>query len=392
MKLLVAIEHHFQRYNGHVYTDIAFLREYWSEYLEVFDEVVVVARVKNISEFPKHLRRADGDCISFIDLPNYYGPWQLAVAIPRLLVLCFKAVKQSDYILLRMGNIATCVWFCTKILRRNYAVELVGNPFKGITQSKQTKSPAVDWLFGKVAHWVNILQARGACCASYVGEYVHHIYPTKYPDREFVFSGVRLSDELITAPRTQDSLRLTRPIIVSIGRLMAEKGHRTLVEAADKLRDLRGGSWQILIAGRGTESEPLQELIESLGLQERVKLLGVVKWGPDLFELLDNARLFVLPSLTEGMPRALIEAMAKGLPAIASRTGGISELLNQDDLVKPGDPNMLARRIDAVLDDMVQLERMSSRNFEKAMEYKSEIMREKKHKFWESLHLYSGER
>lgn len=60
--------------------------------------------------------------------------------------------------------------------------------------------------------------------------------------------------------------------------------------------------------------------------------------------------------------------------------------------MKPGDPNMLAQQIDAVLDDIVQLERISSRNFEKAMEYKPEIMGEKRHKFWESIRLYSGER
>ena len=131
--LLVAIEYHFQRYDGHVYTDIAFLREYWSEYLEVFDEVVVIARVRNIKELSKQLQLADGDRISFVDLPDYYGPWQLAAVIPRLFVLCFKAVKKSDYILQQTGNVATCVWFCAKILRRNYAMQFLGNSFECIT-------------------------------------------------------------------------------------------------------------------------------------------------------------------------------------------------------------------------------------------------------------------
>jgi glycosyltransferase involved in cell wall biosynthesis len=388
-RLIVAIEHHFHRYNRQVYTDIAFAYEYWHEYLDVFDEVTVLARVRNIEKLPEHLRRADGEGVSFIDLPDYYGPWQFVKVMPLLFARCFKPVARGNYILLRMGNIATCVWLSTRILRRDYAIEFVGDPNKSIVHAKQTSSPFVDWMLSRWMHFVNRLQSRGACCASYVSKYIHKLYPTKHPDREFVFSGVCLSRELITLPRAYDVLKGTEPTIVSVGRLMPEKGHRILVEAADRLRQLRSGGWQIKIAGKGPESQPLQELIDSLQLQKMVKLLGVVKWGPDLFKLLDNARLFVLPSLTEGMPRALIEAMARGMPAIASRSGGIIELLDDDDLVESGDANMLAEQINLVLDDIAQLEQMSRRNFQKAMEYKPEIMQQRKNTFWKCICKYT---
>jgi phosphatidylinositol alpha-1,6-mannosyltransferase len=257
-------------------------------------------------------------------------------------------------------------------------------------QARRTSNCVLDWVFSRWFHWIARLQSQRACCASYVSEYVHKLYPTKYPDREVVFSGVRLSDEIITFPRQQDVIKAASPIIVSVGRLMPEKGHRILIEAATKLRRLRQDNWQILIAGDGSELEPLHHLVESLDLQDKVKLLGVVQWGPDLFELLDRARVFVLPSLTEGMPRALIEAMARGLPALASNTGGIRELLAPEDLVPPGDADALAERLDVVLDDFVQLARMSQQNFTKALEYKPEIMQQKKFEFWHNLQQYSS--
>lgn len=388
-RLLVPIEQHFQRYNGQIYTDFAFPYEYWRQYLEVFDEVKVVARVRDIKELPEHLVRADGKNVSFIGLPDYYRPWQFAKVAPLVLVRCFKAVRSSDFILLYMGNLAICVWLCAKALRRAYAVKLLGDPFEATIRAKQASIRIADWFFAKVIHWMNVLQTRSACCANYVCEYLREKYPTKHPEREFVFSDVLLSEELIGLPRSQDSLRSRNAVVVSVGRLMPEKGHRTLIEAADRLRILRGDNWEIIIIGEGPERETLQELIESRGLGDRVKLVGVIKWGRPLFELLDSAQLFVLPSLTEGMPRALIEAMARGLPAVGSRVGGIRDLLDEEDLVELGDPDMLADRINAVLDDIPRLERMSKLNFEKAMEYKPEKIRERKHLFWKNIYQCS---
>ena len=93
--------------------------------------------------------------------------------------------------------------------------------------------------------------------------------------------------------------------------------------------------------------------------------------------------------MTEGMPRALIEAMARGLPAVASGVGGICELLQENNLVRPGDPDMLAELINTVLDDVPRLESMSMRNFKKAMCYKPEILQEQRLSFWKNITRYS---
>jgi glycosyltransferase involved in cell wall biosynthesis len=129
--------------------------------------------------------------------------------------------------------------------------------------------------------------------------------------------------------------------------------------------------------------ERLQPGIVQLGLASHVVLPGAVGYGERLFEYLDHADLFVLPSLTEGMPRSLIEAMARGLPALGSRVGGIPELLEDSQLVTPGAAGELARRIEERMADPKLLARESARNFQRATSgFSIALMASRKNEFW----------
>jgi glycosyltransferase involved in cell wall biosynthesis len=92
----------------------------------------------------------------------------------------------------------------------------------------------------------------------------------------------------------------------------------------------------------------LRARARSLGIESTVEFLGQVD-RDGVRRALDAADLFVLPSLTEGLPRALLEAMAKGLPAVASAVGGIPELLPPECLVPPGEVHRLAERIQQLM-------------------------------------------
>jgi glycosyltransferase involved in cell wall biosynthesis len=84
---------------------------------------------------------------------------------------------------------------------------------------------------------------------------------------------------------------------------------------------------------------------------------------------LDKADVFVLPSYQEGLPRAMIEAMARALPCIGSTVGGIPELLNQEDMIPPGNVAALADKIRSVVTNPERMNMMSARNWEKAKKY-----------------------
>jgi glycosyltransferase involved in cell wall biosynthesis len=91
--------------------------------------------------------------------------------------------------------------------------------------------------------------------------------------------------------------------------------------------------------------------------------------------------LFVLPSLTEGLPRALLEAMARGLPAIATRVGGVPELLPSECLVPPGDTGALEKKIHDVMYDAAALNVWARRNRDVALGYHERLLTPVRHAF-----------
>jgi glycosyltransferase involved in cell wall biosynthesis len=98
--------------------------------------------------------------------------------------------------------------------------------------------------------------------------------------------------------------------------------------------------------------------------------------------MLDTGDLFVLPSRTEGLPRAMIEAMARGLPCIGSSVGGIPELLDVDELVAPGDVHGLAAKIQEILRDPHRMETMSRRNRAASMQFRDSVLAERRRRFY----------
>ena len=109
---------------------------------------------------------------------------------------------------------------------------------------------------------------------------------------------------------------------------------------------------------------------------------GLLPTSEAVREQLDRADLFVLPSHQEGLPKAMVEAMARALPCIGSTVGGIPELLPPEDLVPPGDVAALASKIREVATNPDRMARMSARNLEKATEYRDEVLSEQRNEFY----------
>ena len=147
----------------------------------------------------------------------------------------------------------------------------------------------------------------------------------------------------------------------------------------------QGQELDLILIGSGRCRAGLEARAAALGLGERVRFCDQLPSGEAVREQLDQADLFVLPSRAEGAPRAMIEAMARGLPCIGSTVGGVPELLAPDDLVPPGDVRVLAGKIRKVLSDSECLARMSKRNLEKAREYRQEILRQRRDEFYRYL-------
>jgi glycosyltransferase involved in cell wall biosynthesis len=138
--------------------------------------------------------------------------------------------------------------------------------------------------------------------------------------------------------------------IVVVATLKEQKGHRYLIEAAAGLTG-QFPTARFLFVGDGELRQELERQIAAHGLAQRVHLLGTRQ---DVPELLAAADLFVLPSLWEGLSMALVEAMASGLPIVATEVSGTRQVLTDGEtglLVPPGDYEALARAIAAMLSD-----------------------------------------
>ena len=135
-------------------------------------------------------------------------------------------------------------------------------------------------------------------------------------------------------------------IVLTVGRLTTQKGHRYLIEAIPKVLESEPRA-EFLLVGEGPLEPDLRGRAAKLGIEQNVRFLGHRR---DVPQLLAASDLFVLPSLFEGLPLALLEAMAAGLPVVAARACGIKEVVQEGAtgrLVPVQDPGALT---DAILE------------------------------------------
>jgi glycosyltransferase involved in cell wall biosynthesis len=146
-------------------------------------------------------------------------------------------------------------------------------------------------------------------------------------------------------------------LVLAVGNLIKRKGHAILIRA---LAGVTTARWRLAIAGRGVEHDALEELARSLGVDPKVHLLGQRGDIPDLQAAAD---VFAMPSLWEGLPLALLEAMFAGTAIVASRTSGIPEAITDGVdglLTPPGDEAALAQVLTRVLADPDERRRLGA--------------------------------
>jgi len=164
------------------------------------------------------------------------------------------------------------------------------------------------------------------------------------------------------------------PVVLFVSRLIERKGLQFLMPALASLGpDV--GPWRLVVVGDGPRHEALLSQAMELGLTDRIEWLGQVAHD-ELSAIYRRADLFVLPSLSEGMPNVVLEAMASGLPILATRVPGSEELVRDGDngfLVPAGDIAALGETLSRLLGDANLRRRMGlkSREFVSAYTWSS---------------------
>ena len=157
-----------------------------------------------------------------------------------------------------------------------------------------------------------------------------------------VYKGQRIRKEL--------GIPLNAKVILSVGEVNKNKNHKVGIEALAKLRDK---NTYYVICGRGPLMKAHKELAQSLGVGDRVVLTG---YRTDVADFYKMADVFLFPSFREGLPVAVMEAMASGLPVIATKIRGSSDLVQQGALFDPTDVDGIARAIETLQQSNVKHE------------------------------------
>lgn len=354
---------------------------FWARYLDVFDEVYLVARAKPYAAPPRGWNMASGPGIKPILLPYYEGPWAFVKNYVSIKRAIGEALTNAEAIQLRIPcAIGGEVWRALPP-RRPYGVEVFGDPYDVFAPGsvRHPLRPFFRWWFPRQLR----RQCAGAWAAAYVTEYA---LQRRYPPAPGAFSTHFSSIDL---PKTafvsvhRPPRHKTGPFTLTTVGTLAQ-----LYKAPDVLIDAvaacvwDGLDLKLVLVGDGQYRTELEARAAALGLGERVCFRGQLPAGEAVRAQLDQADLFVLPSHQEGLPRAMIEAMARALPCIGSTVGGIPELLPPEDMVPPGDVAALARKIREVVTDPARIARMSARNLEKAKAYRDEKLRERRVAFY----------
>ncbi len=392
MNVLFAHDHKFSvDENGKVYS---YLMDHnmWDRYLPFFDSITIVARRINISsKNPKQMKgmkSAQADRVNFSLLGETINndgsinkkpdQFQKYKAIKNL-------VSKSDCVIARLPSIIGYM-ACREAIKQHkkYAVEVVAcawdsNWYHGGKINKIMALPS----FFVMKHYV-----KHANFAIYVTDhFLQHRYPCN--GKTGIASNVSIDavEHEVLDKRIDHikSLKHSDKIIFGIvGPLHVNfKGHKTAILALSKAKN-NIPPFELRCIGAG-DPKRWQQLANNVGIGENIFFDGLLKSGKPVADWMDNIDILLIPSLQEGLPRALIEAMSRGIPCLGAITGGIPQLLNNKYLHKKNDYNKLCQDIINLVNNKNEMIKCAKDNYTNAQRYIKPILDKNRSDFWKQF-------
>lgn len=372
---------------GNYYTGSAFSQEVFDRYLRHFDHITLLMRAARIDPEDTaslgKMNRLSGDKIDVVLLPDPNASLR-AYLDPRIHAefkqTVLNELKPDRAVILRAPSRSGAIAadYC-RAHGRPYLAEAVGCPWDSLWNHS---------LKGKVlapGMWADLRRTmRHADYGVYVtSEFLQRRYPTK--GKAAAISDVELQpmEDAILEKRLEKIRSHSGTIrIGTAGALhVAYKGQRYMIEALAKLKARGSTDFEYHLAGGG-DPAPLLQLAEQLGVADQLVFDGILRHDA-MFAWFDELDLYIQPSIVEAMPRALIEAMSRGLPAFGSIVGGIPELLGEDCVFPRKDVDAIAARLAAL--STGRMLSMAERNFSQAKPFQKELLEKKRFAFYSAF-------
>jgi glycosyltransferase involved in cell wall biosynthesis len=377
MHCIVAQDNRFVLNQGRPASFNTFYERCGQRYLDVFDSVTLMGRLFAIED--PTARPVEGPGVTFFPMPAFIGPMQYLLKRHQIQRCARQVYSPQSAMILTPSTSGTALLKISSQSHHPYGLEVGADPYDVLAPGA-IKTPLRP-LFRKVLSRQLRQHCQQATAALYVTkEALQRRYPC--PNYCVGVSDVALPSQYVLDAPIQFDDRQTQFVLVMIGGLEQLYKAPQIAIAAIALCTQQGLDLTLKIIGDGKHRSELEQQAVNLGIRERVQFLGKLPAGDRIFAELDRADVFLMPSFQEGLPRAMVEAMARAKPCIATAVGGIPELLPPEDLVVAGDASALAAKIEAVVTQPERMSRMSAHNLKTARGYTEEILRQQRNEFY----------
>ena len=363
---IFAHDHRFRRINGMIYSPGGLSNEVLERYVNYYGKIVIIARIYDENQLNKKYSLIDNENI---DIKSYND-----ISKDEL----FELIDNSEYVIVRLpSRIGNKLYKYSKKKNKRIVTEVVGCVFDSYWNYN---------IFGKILAPFAYLKTRKIVRESNKVLYVSNNFLQKrYPTKgiNIACSDVCLPklDELILKERIKkiNNLKNNKKIIFgTCGAVNVKyKGQEHVIKAIQILKEMGYNNFEYQLVGGGN-GDRLLNIAKKCEVLENLKIIGSLPHDK-VFDWLDEIDIYIQPSNLEGLCRALVEAMSRALPCIASNVGGNPELIDEKYLFKKSNIKDLVNKIINILSNMNE---EAVRNFYIAREYEKEKLDKKREDFY----------
>lgn len=373
-------DHVFKKNKDNYYSEGKITDAVFSRYINESESLIVYSRIEESD---------DQMCLTKISLENVNFSPVRGRAFSKIfsrhifynIKLALQLIKLADFIVVRLPSfLGLFILILNVIFKKRFFIEMVGDPKEALLNSKN-KVDVFFKIFVRILVFLNKIFIKNADGVIYVTQFE---LQKKYPSFTLQSYASNVELDVLNKDLILEFYK-KRNDPFKIGLIGSfNNGYKGIDTAIQALNFIAQRKYNVFlhIVGSGSLKDFYLDLAKDLSISDRVIFDGVLSGGEQVNQWLDSLSLYIQPSKTEGLPRALIEAMARGLPALASNVGGIPELLSSDFLIEDNSPEQLAKKIELFIESPDFCYEQGKINYDKSKEYSSNILKERRSKFW----------
>lgn len=382
MKCLFIHDHKFKKYKEKYFSEGKITDEVLSRYVLVGDSIVVLSRLEPVNNMA-NLSKITLENVTFKSIKGLAFSKAFSIYLFGNIRLTNASIKQADFLVVRTPSfLGIFTLLLNFIHHKKYFIEVVGDAQEALL----TLKPETNMAFKAFTFVIERLNGYFITHADGVIYVTEASLQKKYPTNGISSYASNVEVLVVDKEITEDIYKVKKDIF-KIGLIGSFNNHyKGLTEAISAISILNDShkNIKLYILGSGSLEGYYKSLAKKMGVKDLVFFDGVLRGGEDVAKWLESLDLYIQPSYTEGLPRALIEAMSVGLPAIATDVGGIPELLSKDTLIKPYDSEALAKKMRDFIDSQQLRFEHGKLNYYKSKEYDQGILKQRRSDFWEA--------